>query len=286
MHIKFAPLGVCFVLLPLFSGCATWAQHGVSVEKDERVRIAVLPLEVTAKVEKLSEIMTSPPKVSDERLLIQERMQDEAAQLTDLLQSTLRESRFFELVPLVEAAAGHDVPALDQPQALTVAELQKLKADRNIQAVLVVKLAGYGKLKKKWVTYLIGSGVVEGVVQGVVAARVVDSTAIGLLVALEEIGQEILVWGGGSYLFNQHYAPVTLEAELISTMDGARFWQHTVFVSVDKEAIEKLPPEEQKKRELHLQLTAQKAIKELVEDINEAAKSYLGFEDGSLQEAD
>ena len=38
------------------------------------------------------------------------------------------------------------------------AELQKLKADRNIQAVLVVKLAGYGKLKKKWVTYLIGSG--------------------------------------------------------------------------------------------------------------------------------
>lgn len=286
MHIKFAPLGVCFVLLPLFSGCATWAQHGVSIEQDERVRIAVLPLEVTAKVEKLSDIMTSPPEVSDERPIIQERMQDEAAQLTDLLQSTLRESSLFELVSLAEATAGHDIPAAAQPPALAVAALQKLKADSNIQAVLVVNLAGYGKLKKKWVTYLIGSGVVEGVVQGVVAARVVDSTAIGLLVALEEIGQEILVWGGGSYLFNQHYSPVTLEAQLFSTTDGALLWDDTVFVSVDKEAIEKLPPQEQKKREFHLQLTAQKAIQELVADINEAAKSHLGFEDASLQEAD
>ena len=115
----------------------------------------------------------------------------------------------------------------------------------------------------------------EGVVQGVLAAKLVDSTWVGIVIALEEIGQEVLVWGGGSYLFNKHYAPVTLEAQLISTLDGKPIWDDTVFVSVDKDAIEALPVEDRKKKEIQLNLTAKKALDELAGDLDEKTKNNL-----------
>ena len=107
-------------------------------------------------------------------------------------------------------------------------------------------------------------------------AKVVNNTWVGIAVGVEEIVQEILVWGGGSYLFNKHYSPVTLDAQLISTTDGKVIWDDMVFVSVDIKAIAKLPEEDRKKRDLHLMLTAKKAINELVSDINKKARRNTG----------
>ena len=115
----------------------------------------------------------------------------------------------------------------------------------------------------------------EGVVQGVLAAKLTDNTWVGIAIALEEVGQEVLVGGGGSYLFNKHYAPVTLEAQLVSTLDGKPIWDDTVFVSVDKNAIEALPEEDRKKKEIQLNLTAKMALDELAADLDETAKSNL-----------
>jgi hypothetical protein len=100
---------------------------------------------------------------------------------------------------------------------------------------------------------------VESVVQGVLAAKLTNNTWVGIVVALEEAGQEALVWGGGSHLFNKHYAPVTLEEQLINNLDGKPIWDDTVFVSVDNKAIEALPEEKQKKKEIQLNLTAKKS---------------------------
>lgn len=283
MIAKHTVLVVTITLMSFLSGCATWAQHGVTAEHNEKYRIAVTPIEVTADIEKAVDIMTPPPEITDEQELIHRQMQDVAGRLTGFLNSKLGESSYIE--PVSVGGVNDNLPAA-APHTWRLDELQSLKTSRNIQAVLDVKLSGYGKIKKKWLTYLIGTGVVEGVVQGVLAAKLVKNTWVGIAVALEEIGQEILVWGGGSYLFNEHYAPVTLEAQLISTTDGKQIWSDTVFASVDKDAIKLLPEQDRKKKELQLNLTARKAINELSEDINKEAKSNLNVDTGSLEEWD
>jgi hypothetical protein len=42
-----------------------------------------------------------------------------------------------------------------------------------------VTVTGHGKLKRKWTIYLLGSGFVEGITQGVVAVEVVKNTWVG-----------------------------------------------------------------------------------------------------------
>ncbi|MBI5192825.1 MAG: hypothetical protein HZA08_05225 [Nitrospirae bacterium] len=261
----------------LFSGCATWAQHGVTAEHNKKFHIAVLPIEVTAEIGKISDITTSPSGGADENKLIQEQMKNVGEQLTRALNSRLIESEYIEIVPIESSGANTSILAPAAPQAWSAKEFDKLKIGRDVQAVLLVRLAGYGKMKRKWLTYLIGTGVVEGMVQGVLAAKLVHNTWVGIALALEEVGQEILVWGGSSFLFNKYYAPVTLEAQLISTLDGKSMWDDTVFVSVDKKAIKALPEEDRKKKENQLYLTAKKALNELAGDLDKTAKSNLSF---------
>lgn len=277
MAMKLSKVLICVLLSCLFSGCATWAQHGVAAGHNKKFRIAVLPIEVTAEIEEISEITTLAPESIDEKKFIQEQMKLASEKLTRNLNSRLSESEYIEIVPVEFSTGVIGILMPPVPRPWSAEEFDKLKVGHDVQAVLLVRLAGYGKMKRKWLTYLIGIGVVEGVVQGILAAKLVDNTWVGVAVALEEIGQEILVWGGGSYLFGKYYAPVTLEAQLISTLDGRLMWDDTVFVSIDKKAIEALPVEDRQKKENQLHLTGVKAITELASDLNETAKSNLGF---------
>lgn len=279
--MKLSKLLICILLVCLFSGCATWAQHGVTPGHNKKFRIAVLPIEVTAEIGKISDITTSPPEAADENKFIQEQMKIVGEQLTRDLNSRLSESEYIEIIPIERFEGDTSILTPTSPRAWSDEEFDKLKIGRDVRAVLLVRLAGYGKMKRKWLTYLIGIGVVEAVVQGVLAAKLVDNTWVGIALAVEEVGQEILVWGGGSYLFNKYYAPVTLEVQLISTLDGKPIWDETVFVSVDKKAIEALPEEDRKKKEIQLYLTAKKALDELASDLDETAKSNLSFESNS-----
>lgn len=191
------------------------------------------------------------------------------AHLNDYLAQALAQSTYVEAVPYTPPE-GMAIPP--EPTATDLAHLN-LPAD--VQAVFVVRLSGYGKLKRKWIALLIGSGVAEGLVQGVVVAKAASNPWVGAAVALEEIVQEVLVWGGGSYLFDRAYAPVTLEAELISVADGSVVWDDTVFVSIDKDAIKMLPEEERRNRDIQLRLTAEKAVRELSADLEKAAVRNL-----------
>ena len=107
-----------------------------------------MPVEVTAEIGKISDIMTSPPEVTDERKFIQEQIQIVSDQLTHALHSRLSESSYVEIVPIEPSKASTIVPTPAAPQAWSPEELAKLKAGSGAQAVLLVKLSGYGKMKK------------------------------------------------------------------------------------------------------------------------------------------
>jgi len=270
--MKYMRFPIFMAIMPLLSACATWSGHGVEVSSDNRFRIAVVPIYVTADIGDVSEIMSQPPQIDDEKSFIRTQMREVANQLTASLQSKLGESTFIKMVTDAEHILKKDAFAAESLSDEAITELRRLRQTNKVQAVLTVSLAGYGALKQEWLTFLIGTGVAEGVVQGVVAAKVVANPWVGLAVGLEEIGQEILEWGGGSYLFDSYYSPVTLEARLISTQDGVAVYDDTVFVSIDNDAIKTLSKQDQNKRELHLLLTAKKAVSELVADINQVAQ--------------
>ena len=146
--MRLSQLSIIFLLVFLLSGCAIWAQHGVTSGQNKKFRIALMPVEVTAEIGKISDIMTSPPEVTDERKFIQEQIQIVSDQLTHALHSRLSESSYVEIVPIEPSKASTIVPTPAAPQAWSPEELAKLKAGSGAQAVLLVKLSGYGKMKK------------------------------------------------------------------------------------------------------------------------------------------
>ncbi len=268
-------LGSFLLLLAAAStpGCATWSKHGVMVSAEQPLRIAVLPVAATADVRNLSEIKSVGAESNVEDAdVIQKEVNQAARQLHDHLISELAMQANIVAIPVAPPLTAANHRALWDGGADVVSSVQ-LPADTH--AALLVRLAGYGKLKREWLTYLIGAGVVEGIVQGVIVAQAVSTPWAGVAVAVEEIAQEVLLWGGGARLFGAYYAPVTLEARLISVHDGTIIWTDTVFVSVDKSTIKKLPEPDRERKELQLAATAAKAVHELVSSLRDAVADQI-----------
>ncbi len=271
-------LGLPIVLVCLLAGCATWSGHGVAVSSAHKLRIAVLPVQREVVIDKLSDIESVPEPVrpvKDEARLIDQQMQAVATEMTHAIERRLNASPYFEVVP--EAQVETTLATLGVPAhaSLTPAQIEQLGRELNVQVVLVVRLSGYGQLKRQWIALLIGSGVGEGVVQGAVVARATQSTVLGAAAMLEEIGQEILTWGGGAHLFNEHYSPVILEGRLVGVVDGKKLWSDTALASIDKDAFKKLPADQQKQKQVQLKVTSEKAERELVDNLVKTAKKQL-----------
>jgi hypothetical protein len=254
----------------LLAGCAQWHTHGLVPGADRRYAVAILPVEDAAGVARLARIRDDvPPGLTPagEAARVREAMAAVTTDLTDRLRREAAGADPLRAAPpeaVDRALAG--APAESPGRAMAVGRAT------GVPAVLVVRLTGYGAIERRWLVYLIGSGVVEGVVQGVVAARVVDNPWIGAAVFAEEVAQEVLTWGGGAWLFNAWYAPVTLEARLVASDDGATLWRDTVFVPRDRKALKALPEAERERRSVQLRVTARRAARELIDDLARSAR--------------
>jgi hypothetical protein len=266
----------CGIVL-MAAGCAPWSSHGVAVEPEQKLRIAVLPVTSDIELTDLRDIETVPEKpVSDEKRLITERIQKVTEDITREIEARLNAGPYFSVIPdeqVIHALGRRGAAQLNV--SLTPEQIKSLGPALGAQAVLAVRLSGYGRLKRRWIVYLIGSGVAEGLVEGTLAGGAVHNIWVGVVVGGEEIVQEVLTWGGGSYLFNRYYAPVTLEGDLFSTKDGESVWSDTAFDSIDRKGLGKLPEEEQKKKEVQLRVTVEKTERDLLDSLEKAARKNL-----------
>ena len=258
-------------LAALLGGCATWSAHGVSADDSGKLRIAVLPVKSDVDIGELSDITTLPAALppADAAPQIRERMAAVTNDITQAIEQQLATSPFLEVVGHEQVAKA--LGAVEMP--LTPPQLQQLHSSLDVQAVLAVQLSGYGQIKRKWVLYLLGSGVVEGVAQGLAVGKASGNAWAGLAVGGEEILQEFLEWGGGARLFDWKFSPVILEGSLTSTVDAKQIWSDTTFASIDTKALKRVPKAERDRKEVQLQVTTDKATHELVKDLLKAAKS-------------
>ncbi len=241
-------------LLCAMGGCATWGDKGMATGRDGFYRVSVAPVGNIAPIATLADIMTVPPDQADDQARLAEQIRTVEQHLTANLADALVGSVNLRLASPTELNAGGALMRLE------------------------VQVVAYGKLEKKWQWYLIGSGVAEGLMQGVLAAGVTRNPWVGLVVATEEIAQETLLWTGGAGLFNKYFTPVSLQARLVDVVSGAEIWTDHVFVAHDADAIGVLPDAQRQWKELQLQLTADKALRELVADLDGAASDNLRWE--------
>jgi len=264
----------CLVAFGFFAaGCSTWTRHEAVAAPHPRLKIALLPVQNGAAIKRLKEIQTVPDHAKEqvnEKERITETMKKVTERMTRSIETRLNESPFFEVVPgerVADALKGHG-----SALPLAPAQIRTLGRELKVNAVLTIRLSGYGHLKRRWVLSLIATGFVEGIVEGAVVAGATGNGWIGLAVALEEIAQEVLTWGGGAYLFNMRYSPVTIEGELIDAKDGKRLWRHTTFESIDRKGLKKRSEEERKKKEVQLEVTLEKAQSDFVKRLEKAVK--------------
>lgn len=271
-------ISVLIVLTCFLTGCVSWSAHDVTLSSSRKLRIAVLPVPSEVVIEKSQDIEPVPDsekEQADEAQLISQRMQTVTEDMARTIEKRLSASPDLEVIPHEQVEAALATLGMPTAKPLTPGHIERLDRTVDVQAVLAVRLSGYGRLKQEWTTILIGTGVGEGVAQGVVVARATASAALGIAAMLEEVAQEVLTWGGGSHLFNEHYSPVILEGRLVSTFDGKTLWSDTAFSSIDKKALKKLPEDKQKKKEVQLKVTTDKTGHELVASLEKAVQKHL-----------
>ena len=261
----------------VLTGCATWSQHGVTASSG-KLRIAVLPVRNDVAVRNLSDICTPPATAgsNDQTALIEAEMHRVTSVIRSRIETGLCESRVFEVIPDSQVDAAIDklnIEADAQPPAPS----QVLALGRALGAdvVLATRISGYGRIKSKWLALLVGSGLVEGVVQGGVAAYAVGNVWVAIGVAAEEMLQEILTWGGGAWLFNRVFTPVILETDLLGTADGQAVWTDTSMARINRKALKDLPESDRTRREVRLQKTAEAAVDDLLNALNKKASRSM-----------
>jgi hypothetical protein len=268
-HRVFVLLLSCLVL----SGCATWSQHGVDV-RSQSVRIAVLPVVNAVQIRNLGDIRTLPKdrtSATNEGELVAEEMRRVTTEIGAGIQDGLLRTNRFVVIPAAEVSAALASLAIQPSGRLTTNDVRRLAQQLHADVLLSTQVSGYGKIKRKWFLFLIGSGIVEGVVQGAIVYAAVGSEWAGVAIAAEEILQETLTWGGGVYLFDRIFTPVILESELASAADGTIIWNDTAFARINRAGLKKLSESERGKKEVRLRLTAEVAVADLLTDLNKSA---------------
>jgi len=248
------------VFLATATGCAGWSARHLP-KGSEPINLVLMPVELSLHVRHLVEIATPPAgglAKAAERAQVKETL---AAVGETLHRDLLVRLDAAPGLTLVEEAAASRAAAMVGPWPDAASQRVAAARAAGAGAVMEVELLGYGRVPRRWLAYLIGSGVAEGVVQGVIAAQVVHNFWVALAVAAEEVTSETLTWGGGAFLFNAYYAPVTVRATLY---DG-----HTVFVPVDRKRLRHLPETERHRREPQLALTLDAAEARLIDTLAE-----------------
>lgn len=133
---------------------------------------------------------------------------------------------------------------------------------------LTLDISGYGSIKPKWKAWLIGTGAVEAVAQGVIVFSVTQNPWLGLAMSSEEMTSEYLTWNGVDWALGETYAPVTLEGRLTDAKDKKVIWADSYFVTENDEETKAISAPEKKDKTRQLAASLHEAERKLFKGLN------------------
>ena len=265
--------------ISIFCGCSHWAKQGVILTPPHKLNLAILPIQFSVKISKRKEIENVPKdeqKLSykEEASLTQAKLETISQGMTRYIGNQLSQSYFFNVVSLDKAIpfANFQLPA-------STSAWQDLSQSAGASIFLQIQVEGYGHIKKIWLAYLVGSGLAEGLVEGVAASFALGPKQqwIAASIGAEEALQETAEWLGGAYLLDRFFTPVILKARLINGHTGQVFWDETAMGTRAAADLKKFPKSERAKKQIRLKAVSQSALRKLAKDIEKAAAKNEKF---------
>jgi len=245
---------VRIILLTPLAACAVHTPYPLGIKGNPHAAIAVTPVTVSAHVSSLSDIYSVTEKDTEgEQARIREALEKMRLGVDTFVRNRVGQH---EGVRMEQGVHPMDEDKLELLWA----------KEEGADLVLAVDVAGYGQIKRKWVLLMAGTGLVEGVAQGIATAGVTDNPVIGAGVAAEEIASESLTWLGGAWLWNKYLAPVTLEGRMWRVRDRRLIW-HEIQFADSSNLFGVLFGKKQPKKEDLLEESLKQAEKDLFGDL-------------------
>jgi len=255
MKLSAWALLIRIILLAPLAACAVHTPYPLGIKGNPHVIIAVTPAVASAQVSSLSDIrsMSKSDTKNNEQAQIRETLEKVRLNVDAYMRNW------------TDQREGVRMQRSAHPMDEDKVELSWAKK-RGADLVLAVDVSGYGRVKRRWVLLMAGTGLIEAVAQGVATAGVTGNPVIGAGVAVEEIASESLTWLGGAWLWNKYLAPVTLEGRMWRVCDGKLIW-HEVQFADSSNLFGLLFGKKQPKKEKALAMSLKKAEDDLFSDL-------------------
>ncbi len=275
-HFRFAAIAA----LSFLCACSHWAKMGVVLTPPRKLNLAILPIQFSVKISKRKEIQDVPKEeqklsYKEEAALTQAKLEAISQRMTRYIGNRLSKSYFFNIVSL-----DKEIPFANFQLPTSSAAWQDLSRSAGAAIFLQVQIEGYGHIRKIWLAYLVGSGLVEGLVEGVAASFALGPRQQWIAAAIggEEALQETAEWVGGAYILDHFFTPVILKARLINGHTGKVFWSETAMGTWAGADLKKFPKSERSKKQIRLKAVSEAALRKLAKDIEKAAAKNESFE--------
>jgi hypothetical protein len=248
----------------LLAACTTSVPYPLGIEGRQHVAVAMAPSTLSAPVRKLSDIRNGASSASaHDKALLQQDLVAVRGNVDTSVQGWLSARKRMRLVNAAQAV----------PLKVALAQARQQGAD----LLLAVDVSGYGHIKRRWIVLLFGSGVIEGITQGVVAADATGNPAIGIGVGAEEMASEGLTWIGGSWFWDKYFAPVTLEGRMWRVRDGRLIWHDIIFADNSDEIWSFLAGKKLPKKQQALAASLRNAEKDMFADLGRYMHEQILF---------
>lgn len=243
------------LIIFILTSCAT-PSLTEKLATSKKPRIAILKLNITAPIKKISSIQDSYSKDVTIESVLREIEERATVKLVEFLQKSDKVEPVLVPIDYLEIKTGKR-PSKE--------EIEKIRKDFAVDAIFFGEIPWYGKTKLLYP------------ILGMSLDIAAESIALGILtnwnstIVLANVGLELLtgapLWFGGAYIFGWAFRPVSIDAYAYSAGDGSLIWENTVDQVASGDELKKFPEEDRKKKEIQLETSLNKAVHSLSNSI-------------------
>jgi hypothetical protein len=248
----------------VLAGCSWFrSPERPAVPLPERPRLCILTFGMDLEIRRLTSVKSRTDKVnpSEEARLVAEAVQEIRTRARRILHDRLAGREHFDVVSLEQTDQAMRRLGIDVSHPLSRDQLAGLQRELAVDIVLGGTILDYGKIRWQWAAAgMLGDLTWESVVIGL-------ATGWNPVVIFANVGFELLtstpVWFGGSYLFGLAFRPVRVEAWAIDPVVGDHVWSEMEAAVYVGKALQEVPKEERKKKEVQLGINLKRATEAL-----------------------